>query len=783
MTSDLGLTSADEFSRNAALASGSLADALANQSAIVDSSGLIVAANEAWRCAGRHGGQLTLGTNGENYIEALDIAAGSGLQAARDAVDGLRSVLRRGSGQFYLEYEATAAPDGTRRFAFEVGSLSHTPAALITQRDVTERRKAEEALPGDLIAAGPLFETFIPALVKNLALALDMQHTFLAERLDEQRARILCHWTGQAFGEVYEYEIAGKPAELVLQGRSVAFPHGMESLYPDDPKEWRRAARSYIAAPVFDRVGEAIGFLGGIDFKPIADVPAAEAILRVFAVQVAPEMERRRAERDLADRAQLIDCAPDAIIGTDEHLVITHWNKTAETMYGWTADEVLGRTTRDVLKTAVSEDRLEAAQRVMREGREFRGVSIQRRKDGSAFDVELIGRPYRHSDGNVRGFILATRDISDRKHAEHALQQAEARARGILDAIPDMMFTFDAEGTYLTFTAARGMTPLLPPSEFIGKRVVDVMPPDVAARVMKSITACIRTAETQTFEYELTLQGEGRIYESRLALIAPGEVLSIIRDITANRRLDSDGYESVSRRAMPRRDSPRVLVIDHDAHALRFLRSTLEHAGHKAVISSDPDEASGLAEMEEPDLVLLDLTVAGKERIQSYLDLWRLAGVPTVVLGTREQEDDALRAVRQGAEDFIIKPLSSREVLIRIEAALRRSRSVPSPPSTPRRFGDLTVDHWNRRVTMDGQLIRLTATEFRLLVELAHADGRLLTHDEILERVWGPGYAGQHDLVRSYVRSLRRKLGDDARHPRYVLVEHGAGYRMAAATA
>jgi PAS domain S-box-containing protein len=782
MTSDLGLASADELFRHAALASGSLADAVANQIAIVDNAGLIVTSNEAWRCAGQESDQLARGTDGQNYLEALDIAAGSGFQSARDAVDGLRSVLRRGSSQFYLEYETTTAA-GQRRFAFVAAFLSHMPGALITHRDVTERRKAEEAFPRDLIAAGPLFETFIPALVKNLAHALNVQHAFLAERLDEQRARILCHWTGKGFGGVYEYEIAGKPAELVLQGRTVAFPEGMGSLFPVDSKDWRWAARSYVAAPVFDRRGEAIGFLGGIDFKPIADVPAAEAILRVFAAQVAPEMVRRLAERRLAERYCILDDAPDAIVATDLNFSVTYWNRAAEKLYGWRADEATGRVLGDVVGQFFTIPEREAARkRVLEQGADVLEV-VHRRKDGSSLEVEARITIQRDHNDAAGGLVFVCRDISRRKRAEESLRLFAAREQAILSTIPDMMFIFDAEGTYLSFTPARGMTPLLPPPEFIGKRVVDVMPPDVSARVMKAITACIRTAETQTFEYELSMQGEVRIYESRLALIAPGEVLSIVRDITANRRLDAASFATVSRKATPGRDSPRILVIDHDAHALRFLRSTLEHAGHKALTSSDLDEASGLVENEEPDLVLLDLTVAGKERLQPALDLWRLLGAPTVVLGTREQEDDALRAVRLGADDFMIKPLSPREVLIRIEATLRRFRSAPNPAPKPRQFGDLTVDNWNRRVIMDGEPVRLTATEFRLLVELADANGRLLTHDEILERVWGPGYEGQHELVRSYVRSLRRKLGDDARHPRYVLVEHGAGYRMAPATA
>jgi two-component system KDP operon response regulator KdpE len=781
MTSDLGLTSADELFRHAALASGALADALVNQIAIIDNAGLIVTSNEAWRCAGHDSGRLARCTDGQNYLQALDIAADSGFQSARDAVDGLRSVLRRGSGQFYLEYEPTTAA-GHRRFAFVAASLAHTPGALITHRDVTERRKAEEALPGDYIAAGPLFETFIPAVVKNLAFALNMQHTFLAERFDEQRARILCHWTGKGFGEVYEYEIAGKPAELVLQGRTVAFPEGMESIYPDDSKEWRRAARSYIAAPVFDRGGEAIGFLGGIDFNPIDDVPMAEAILRVFAAQVTPEMERRLAERRLAERFRILDSAPDAIVATDLSFLVTYWNPAAEKLYGWCAEEATGRVLSDVVGQFFTVPEREAARKRVLEPGEHLLEVVHRRRDGSSIDIEATVTTLRDHADCDSGLVFVCRDITERKRAADSLRLFADRQQAILATIPDMMFTLDAQGTFLTFTPGRGMTPLVPPSEFIGKRVDDVMPPELAARAMRAIAACVRSGETQTIEYELVEQGETRAHESRLALIAPGEVLAIVRDVTASRRLDSDSYESVRRNALPRQASPKILAIDHDPQALRFLRFALEHAGNKALISSDLDETGSLVEVEEPDLVLLDLKTAGKERLQSYLDFWRLSGIPTVVLGTRDQEDEALRALRLGADDFIIKPLSLREVLARIEAALRRSRTTPNPGSKPRQFGELMVDSWNRRITIAGKPVPLTATEFRLLSELANADGRLLTHDEILERVWGSGYAGQHELVRSFIRTLRRKLGDDARHPRYVLVERGAGYRMEPAT-
>jgi two-component system KDP operon response regulator KdpE len=772
---------ADELFRQAALASRSILDAVAHQVAIVDSSGAIIGVNEAWRHLADAGGDDLVAGNqdGQNYIEALRGRAESGSASATQAVEGFRSVLRRGSGHFSLEYES-AADGGARWYHFAVSALTHLPGALITHRDVTERRRDDEALSNraGALSFGPLFESFVPALVRNLARALNVAHTFFGERLDTERARILTHWTGEGFGEAYDYEIAGKPAEMVLEGRTVAFPSSLRSVFPDDPKEWRRSAQSYIAVPIFGAHGEALGLLGAIDFKPLENVALAEAILTAFAAQLGPELNRRRTERLLAERAQLIEYAPDAIIATDKDLVITYWNKTAEDIYGWTADEVLGRTTKDVLKTAVSEERLAAAQRVMLEAGEFRGVSVQRRRDGSAFDVELIGRPSLGDNGSVRGFVLATRDISERKHAEHALQQAEARVRGILEAIPDMMFTLDAQGTFLSFKPAKDLAPLVPPEEFVGKHVAEILPPDIAPSIIRAIDACVRSAEPQTFEYDLPMEGEIRSYECRLVLISPGEVLSVVRDVTAHRRQEANGRNPTAALKRSRAGGkPRILIVDGDVHLLRFMRRTLEQAGSETVVASDTDAAIRMAELEEPDLILLDLELAGAEGLDLVLDISRLSGAALIVLSPQGHEPAAVRALKLGADDFIVKPFSIEELHARVEAALRRT---PHPqPQNRQEFGDLVIDPWNRLVTVGGRRVALTATEYRLVVELANAGGRLLTHDEILDRVWGASYAGQYDLVRSFVRSLRRKLGDDARRPRFVLAERGMGYRMA----
>jgi two-component system KDP operon response regulator KdpE len=272
-------------------------------------------------------------------------------------------------------------------------------------------------------------------------------------------------------------------------------------------------------------------------------------------------------------------------------------------------------------------------------------------------------------------------------------------------------------------------------------------------------------------------------YECRLVLISPGEVLSVVRDVTAQRQQEASngGHPALLKRSRVG-DRTRILIIEGDMHLLRFLRRALEHAGNETMVTNDADEAVRLAEIEEPDLILLDLQLVGLGSLDLYLELSRLSGAPLIVLTSRKDEAEAVRALKLGADDFIVKPFSLEELTARVETALRRATLRGAQPQSRQAFGELVIDPWNRLVTVAGSRVSLTATEYRLLAELANAPGRLLTHDELLERVWGAGYAGQYELVRSFVRSLRRKLGDDARHPRFVLAERGAGYRMAQTT-
>ena len=224
------------------------------------------------------------------------------------------------------------------------------------------------------------------------------------------------------------------------------------------------------------------------------------------------------------------------------------------------------------------------------------------------------------------------------------------------------------------------------------------------------------------------------------------------------------------------RERARVLAVDDDPEALRYVRDTLAANGYEPVVAGDSQEALRLIEEQRPDLVLLDLVLPGTDGIELMRELLKTADVPVIFLSAYGRDELIARAFEMGAVDYVVKPFSPTELSARIAAALRR-REVSEPPP-PYVLGDLTVDYAERRVTLAGQQIRLTPTEHRLLAELSADAGQVLTYERLLDQVWGERGDGDLRPMRTIVGKLRRKLGEDAEQPRYIFTEPRVGYRM-----
>ena len=224
----------------------------------------------------------------------------------------------------------------------------------------------------------------------------------------------------------------------------------------------------------------------------------------------------------------------------------------------------------------------------------------------------------------------------------------------------------------------------------------------------------------------------------------------------------------------------RILAVDDEPQVLWLLRNVLSEHGYKLLGTGDPVEVIHLLETEQPQLVLLDLIMPGTSGFELMDRIREVSDVPIIFLSANDHEENVAKALSMGADDYVVKPFSSTELLARVASSLRKRRAVGMPiPRQPYRLGDLTIDYVDRLVTLSGSSVRLSPTEYKLLYELSISAGRVLTHDQILERVWGPEYSGENELLRSAVRNLRRKLGDDAADPRYIFTEPRVGYRMA----
>jgi len=224
---------------------------------------------------------------------------------------------------------------------------------------------------------------------------------------------------------------------------------------------------------------------------------------------------------------------------------------------------------------------------------------------------------------------------------------------------------------------------------------------------------------------------------------------------------------------------PLVLVIDDEAPIRKFLRTGLESHGYRLVESATGKDALAQASTRAPDLVLLDLGLPDMDGLDVVKKLREWSATPVVVLTARGQEEDKIRALDAGADDYVTKPFSMGELLARMRVALRhRARVQTGEELTSVEAGPLKIDLEKRVVKVGREEIRLTPIEYRLLATLARNAGKVLTHDFLLREVWGPGYTEQHHYLRVYMAQLRHKIESDPARPRFLITEPGVGYRL-----
>ena len=222
-----------------------------------------------------------------------------------------------------------------------------------------------------------------------------------------------------------------------------------------------------------------------------------------------------------------------------------------------------------------------------------------------------------------------------------------------------------------------------------------------------------------------------------------------------------------------------ILIVDDEDRMRRFVRMNLELEGYRVAEAGDGLEALNKVRDELPDLILLDVMMPKIDGFETLSRIREISTVPVIMLTVKGDEEDRIRGLDLGADDYVTKPFSPRELSSRIQAVLRRAEMPPPVGKTIIRIDDrLQVDFRSREVIVDGERISLRPTEYRLLYHLINNAGWVMTHSMLLSKVWGYEYRDEPGLLRLYITYLRKKIEPDPSRPRYILTERGVGYRF-----
>jgi two-component system KDP operon response regulator KdpE len=221
-----------------------------------------------------------------------------------------------------------------------------------------------------------------------------------------------------------------------------------------------------------------------------------------------------------------------------------------------------------------------------------------------------------------------------------------------------------------------------------------------------------------------------------------------------------------------------ILVVEDEPGIRRFVRMALEAEGHEVHEAATLERGLMEAASRRPDLVVVDLGLPDGDGVTLIRELRAWSGVPIIVLSARSSEDDKIKALDAGADDYLVKPFGTGELLARVRSQLRRHTLAPASTEPLLQFGAVTVDLARRVVERDHEPVHLTPIEYRLLIYLLAQSERVLTHQQLLKAVWGPGHVEDTHYVRVHMANLRKKVEEDPSRPQHLLTEVGIGYRF-----
>ena len=406
--------------------------------------------------------------------------------------------------------------------------------------EIEQRKKADNALraivEGTSAAMG---EEFFRSLVRCLAQTLGVRSALITEWSDEGRTRLstLALWDREKHGDAIVYPVSGTPSEAILTGRRELFSDDVQKDFPDDATLSALNAQSYAGVPLCSSTGAVLGHLAIADDGPLEPDPRRSWILHVFAARAGAEIERLHAEEAFTQLAEIVNNTGDAIIAFDLDCNIVSWNPGAERVYGYTQEEVLGRSMFTLIPSDYENETHAAIERILQGKRIDSYRTVRLHKDGRELQISLSLSPIRSVDGEIVGISGISRDISQRLAQDQALRESEEMLRSVFENVPDfiLMLNLDFKIDFINRTNA-GMDP----EALIGLDIFEFIPDDDANTVRKAFHEALTTRTPQAFETAANrIDGSIAYFSAHVGVVEQeGEVSALVvvaTDITERR--------------------------------------------------------------------------------------------------------------------------------------------------------------------------------------------------------------------------------------------------------
>ena len=664
-----------------------------------------------------------------------------------------------------------------------VGGLLRVRQAGLVAETSDELRRRNEMLEERISSLGEA--------VLRVSASLDLE-TVLREIVDSARAL-----TGARLGLIVTVDAAGRPQDFVSAGLPPGY-HAEMAAWPDGPRLFEHFRN--LTEPL--RVADLPAYVGELGFRT--------GLIRSMTMQCTPMHHRNvhvgtffLGEKDgeqpftRADEELLVLFALQAATAVANARTYRDEQRTRADLEALIENSSVGVLVFDggsLRLRLFNREALRIVERLRQPGKDLEDlldVVTARRGDGSEF--ALAEFPLAHQPGGAEEITLSVPDGRSVTSLVNAtpVRSAAGALESIVVTLQDLAPLEEIErmrSEFLGMVSHELRTPLSSIKGSAAAVLGAARAPDPAE--MLQFFRVINDQADRTLSLIADLQDQRRIETGTLSVAPePAGLPRVLADPERGTRFTFTvpSAEEAAGAAPPyprlpavgptkRRgiqERPCILVVDDDPQALRYVRAALGEADYDPVVTGDPEALPELLRRHNPRLVLLDLVLPGADGIELLGQIPELSDQPVIFISGYGRDGTVAKALDAGAVDYIVKPFSPTELMARIRAALRRHE-----PAEAFALGDLAIDYDRREVTVGGDAVNLTATEFELLRVLSLHAGRVVPFHTLLRWVWSGREDAKPDVVRVFINSLRRKLGDDAASPAYIFNEHGVGYRM-----